>query len=44
MIFGSSGGKQCALGDFVKFGGEGVVHHNHSMLEHIAFLLALQLV
>jgi len=34
IIFSSSGGKQCALGDFVKFGGEGVLHHNHSMLEH----------
>jgi hypothetical protein len=31
IIFSSSGGKQCALGDFIKFRGEGVAHHNHSI-------------
>jgi hypothetical protein len=38
IILSSSGGKQCAFGDFIKFGGEGVVHHNHSMLEHCLFV------
>jgi hypothetical protein len=38
IIFYSSGSKDCGLGNFIKFGGEGVVLHHHSFLEYYLFV------
>ncbi len=33
IILYCSGGKDCALGNFIKFGGEGVILHHHSLIK-----------
>jgi hypothetical protein len=38
LVLLSNGGKDCAIGDFVKFGGGVAQHHNLSMLEHCLFI------